>query len=122
MLSVLGTVLTLVGYGVVLGIVVAGVVMEARVLNDARLAAAAVVLVGSAVLGVATLRARMVPWRCGALLIIAFPLGHFADQASTGTEGIVLALLWGSLGAALRRPSRLAEGSGQRTGETTRRR
>ena len=122
LLGASGTVLTALGYGVVLVVVVVGIVAGARVVNDARLAAAAVLLVGSALLGIATLRARVTPWWCGALLIIAFPVGDFANQAFAGAEGLVLASLWGSLGVALRRPSGLAEGSGQRTGETSQRR
>jgi len=101
LLGMLGTVLTLSGYGVVLVVDTAGIMMNGRVLDDARLTAAAVLLVGSALLGVATLRARVLPWWCGALLIVAFPLGHFANQAVDGAEGFILAMVWGSFGAAL---------------------
>jgi hypothetical protein len=105
LLGRLGTALALVGYGVVLVIVIVGLVAGARVFNDARLVAAAVLLVGSGLLGVATLRARVAPWWCGALLVVALPVGDVANQALAGAEGLILALLWGSLGAVLWRPS-----------------
>jgi hypothetical protein len=55
------------------------------------------------VLGIMTLRARVLPWWCGVLLIVAFPLGDIADAAVAGLEALLLALLWGSAGAALLR-------------------
>lgn len=100
-----GAALTAVGYGAVLLIVAAGAVMGARVLNDVRPVAALVLLVGSIILGVATLRAQVVPWWCGALLIVAFPLGDVANEALDGAEGLLLALLWGSIGLALLKPA-----------------
>ncbi|HEX6150311.1 hypothetical protein [Nocardioides sp.] len=102
----IGTTLTLVGYGVVLGVVVAGIIMGSKVLTEPRIAAALVVLVGSALLGVATLRARVVPWWCGVLLIIAFPLGDVANRLFfDGAEALLLAMLWGSIGTALLKPT-----------------
>jgi hypothetical protein len=68
-----------------------------------RIAAAGAVVVGSIVLGVMALRAHVLPWWCGVLLIVAFPLGDIADAAVAGLEGLLLALLWGSIGAALLR-------------------
>jgi hypothetical protein len=111
-LGAVGTVLTAVGYGAALLIVVVGIVMGSRVLNEARLVAAALLLLGSAVLGVATLRARAVPGWCGALLIVAFPLGDVANQALDGAEGLLLALLWGSVGIALLKPPGSTSGAG----------
>jgi uncharacterized membrane protein YqjE len=102
LLGALGTVLTALGYGAILVVVVAGIVAGERVLNEARIAAAAVLLVGSVLLGVATLRTRVAPWWCGALLIVTFPVGDAVNQAFAGAEALVLALLWGSLGAALK--------------------
>jgi hypothetical protein len=101
-----GAALTAGGYAAVLVIVAAGVVMGARVLNDVRPVAALVLLVGSVILGVAILRAQVVPWWCGALLIVAFPLGDVANEAFDGAEGLLLALLWGSIGLALLKPTR----------------
>jgi hypothetical protein len=59
------------------------------------------VLVGSALLGVIIIRARLLPWWCGVLLIVTFPLGHFANALFSSAENLLLALLWGSIGIAL---------------------
>ncbi|HEX3206234.1 MAG TPA: hypothetical protein VHQ68_08345, partial [Propionibacteriaceae bacterium] len=66
-----------------------------------RLAGAGVLLIGSVLLGVIILRARLLPWWCGVLLIVAFPLGHFANALFGAAENLLLALLWGSIGVAL---------------------
>lgn len=68
-----------------------------------RIGAAGALIIGWAVLGIMTLRARVMPWWCGVLLIVAFPLGDIADAAVAGLEALLLALLWGSAGAALLR-------------------
>jgi hypothetical protein len=52
-------------------------------------------------LGVIIIRARLLPWWCGVLLIVTFPLGHFANALFGATENLLLALLWGSRGVAL---------------------
>ena len=102
-LGTIGTVFTLIGYGIVTLIVLTGIVMGGRVLQEVRIAAALCVIVGGILLGVATLRARDLPWWCGVLLIIAFPLGDVANRIFAGSEGLLLALLWGSVGVALLR-------------------
>lgn len=96
-----GSILTILGYGTVLLVVVVGIVLGGRSITEVRIAGALTVLVGSALLGVATLRARLVPWWCGVLLIVAFPIGDVLDGVFAGGEGIMLALLWGSVGLAL---------------------
>ena len=100
-LGTIGTVFTLIGYGIVALVVLAGIVMGGRVLTEIRLVGAVGVVVGGILLGIATLRARDLPWWCGVLLILAFPSGHFANQVMAGTEGLIMALLWGSVGVAL---------------------
>jgi hypothetical protein len=60
-----------------------------------------VLLVGSVLLGVIIIRARLLPWWCGVLLIVTFPLGHFANAIFGAAENLLLALLWGSMGIAL---------------------
>jgi len=72
-----------------------------RSLVMVRLGFAVVILVGSAMLGVVVLRMHLLPWWCGALLIIAFPAGHFANALFASAENILLALLWGSVGVSL---------------------
>ena len=47
------------------------------------------------------IRARLLPWWCGVLLIVAFPLGDVANAIFSSAENLLLALLWGSVGAAL---------------------
>jgi hypothetical protein len=103
-LGTIGTVLTLLGYAAVTAVVLAGIVAGERVLTDLRLGGAALVLVGSALLGIAVLRARALPWWCGLLLIVTFPLGDVADTVVAGAEGLLFAVLWGSTGMALLRP------------------
>jgi hypothetical protein len=100
-LSAIGGVLTGGGYLIVglLGLV--NVIQGERSLVAVRQVAALVLLVGSALLGVLVLITRVVPWWCGVLLIIAFPLGDVVDALFPGGEGILLALLWGSVGVAL---------------------
>ena len=99
--GVIGTVLAVTGYGIVTLVLAVSMAVGGRALTEVRIAGAVTLLVGSALLGVATLRARLVPWWCGLLLIIAFPLGDVANQVFGGAEGLLLALLWGSVGAAL---------------------
>ncbi|HEY5846422.1 MAG TPA: hypothetical protein VIT42_06495 [Microlunatus sp.] len=99
-----GTVMTLIGYGAVALIVGIGIVMGSRVLNEVRIGAAVVLLIGSVLLGIALLRARLLPWWCGVLLIVAFPLGDVANGVFAGAEGLLLGLLWGLVGAALLKP------------------
>jgi hypothetical protein len=57
-------------------------------------------LVGFPLLGVATLRARVMPRWCGVLLIAYFPLFAFL-LSSYGWGGIALGLLWVALGYVL---------------------
>ncbi len=101
LLGGLGSALTMIGYSTVAAVIVAGMIAGSRILQEVRIGAAVVLLVGSALLGIAVLRARLLPWWCGVLLIVAFPLGDVANQVFAGAEGILLAALWGSVGAAL---------------------
>jgi hypothetical protein len=57
-------------------------------------------LVGFPLLGIATLRARVMPRWCGVMLIAFFPLFGFL-LGSYGWGGIALGLLWLALGYAL---------------------
>ena len=58
-------------------------------------------LIGSLLLGVIIIRAKLLPWWCGVLLIIAFPLGDVANAIFSSAENLLLALLWGSMGIVL---------------------
>jgi hypothetical protein len=66
-----------------------------------RLAAATAVLIGSILLGAMIIRARIIPWWCGVLLVIAFPLGNVSNAVLEGSEGVLLGILWGLIGYAL---------------------
>jgi hypothetical protein len=100
-LTVVGAALAGVGYFGVSVLSLANLVQGERVLNGVRQIAALSLLAGSALLGVVVLITRVIPWWCGVLLIVAFPLGDVVDALFAGGEGILLALLLGSVGAAL---------------------
>jgi hypothetical protein len=100
-LGATGTVLTVAGYAIIAVMTVISMVQGYASLLTVRLAGGGVLLVGSVLLGVIILRARLLPWWCGALLIVAFPLGHFANAIFGAAENLLLALLWGSMGIAL---------------------
>ena len=74
---------------------------DSQIAITVRIVAAYAVMIGSALLGVMTIRARILPWWCGVLLIVAFPLGDAADEVVAGGESVLLALLWASVGVAL---------------------
>jgi hypothetical protein len=61
-----------------------------------------VVLVGSILLGAMTIRARILPWWCGVLLIVGFLIGDILEMVVVvGSENIVFAIVWGLIGSAL---------------------
>jgi hypothetical protein len=96
-----GTVLTIAGYAIIAVMTVISMVQGHASFLTVRLSGAGVLLVGSVLLGVIIIRARLLPWWCGVLLIVAFPLGHFANAIFGAAENLLLALLWGSMGVAL---------------------
>jgi hypothetical protein len=100
-LGTTGAVLTIVGYAIIAVLTVISMVQGQASLLTVRLAAAGLLLIGSALLGVIIIRARLLPWWCGALLIVAFPLGDQANAIFNSAENLLLALLWGSMGVAL---------------------
>jgi hypothetical protein len=100
-LGTIGAVLTITGYAIIAVMTVISMVQGQRSLLPVRLTGAGLVLVGSALLGVIIIRARLLPWWCGALLIVTFPLGHFANALFSSAENLLLALPWGSIGIAL---------------------
>jgi hypothetical protein len=100
-LGVTGTVLSIAGYAIIAVMTVISMVQRHPSFLTVRLAGAGVLLLGSVLLGAIIIRARLLPWWCGLLLIVAFPLGHFANAIFGAAENLLLALLWGSMGAAL---------------------
>jgi hypothetical protein len=93
--------LTFLGYFIVLVIAHLTVLVGCEPIPSVRLLGGLMVLVGSILLGAMTLYARVLPWWCGVLLIVGFPLGDFLDNVAVGSENIVFAIVWGLLGYAL---------------------
>jgi hypothetical protein len=102
-LGAVGSLLTSVGYAIVLVATTGSILQGGQALLSVRLTGGIAVLVGSVLLGAITLYTRVVPWWCGVLLIVAFPLGDFSNAIVRGSEGILLGLLWGSIAYALLR-------------------
>jgi hypothetical protein len=100
-LGTTGVVLTIAGYAIIAVLTVISMVQGQATLLTIRLAGAGVLLLGSILLGVIIIRARLLPWWCGVLLIVAFPLGDQANAIFSSAENLLLALLWGSMGVAL---------------------
>jgi hypothetical protein len=100
-LGTTGTVLTIAGYLIMIVVRMISMVAGRESLGNVRIGAGLAVLIGSVLLGVVILRARMLPWWCGVLLIVAFPLGDVANAIFSAAENLLLALLWGSVGVAL---------------------
>jgi hypothetical protein len=100
-LGTTGTVLTIAGYLIMIVVRMISMVAGRESLGNVRLGAGLAVLIGSVLLGVIILRARILPWWCGVLLIVAFPLGDVANAIFSAAENLLLALLWGSVGVAL---------------------
>jgi hypothetical protein len=100
-LGTTGTVLTIAGYLIMIVARMISMVAGRESLGNVRIGAGLAVLIGSVLLGVIILRARILPWWCGVLLIVAFPLGDVANAIFSAAENLLLALLWGSIGVAL---------------------
>jgi hypothetical protein len=98
-----GSLLTFIGYAIVFVATTGSMLQGSQALLSVRITGGIAVLVGSVLLGAITLYARVVPWWCGVLLIVAFPLGDFSNAIVKGGEGILLGLLWGSVAYALLR-------------------
>jgi hypothetical protein len=102
-LGALGSLLTSIGYAIVFVATTGSILQGGQALLTVRLTGGVAVLLGSVLLGAITLYARVVPWWCGVLLIVAFPLGDFSNAIVRGGEGVLLGLLWGSIAYALLR-------------------
>ena len=101
-LGAAGSLITFLGYTLTATVTAVTVLLGSEALYSFRLIGGLAVLIGSILLGAMTLRARVVPWWCGVLLIVGFPLGDVVDTAiGEGSEAIVLGILWGLVGYAL---------------------
>jgi hypothetical protein len=91
-LGAAGSLLTFIGYAIVLVVIMISISEGGASLLTVRLSAAAAVLIGSILLGAMVVRARIIPWWCGVLLIVAFPLGDVSNAVLEGSEGILLGI------------------------------
>jgi hypothetical protein len=93
--------LTFVGYIIVLVSAHLTLLAGGEPILSIRLVGGLLVLVGSILLGAMTIRARVLPWWCGVLLIVGFPLGDILNGVAAGSENIVFAIVWGLIGYEL---------------------
>jgi hypothetical protein len=94
--------ITFIGYALIVVVAAVSTLVGGEALFVVHLIAALAVVMGSIFLGAMTLRARVLPWWCGVLLLVGFPLGDVLDSlVARGSEGIVLAILWELVGYAL---------------------
>lgn len=106
-----GSLIAFIGYALIALVTTVSVLVGGEALPAVRLVAALAILTGSALLGAMTIRTRVLPWWCGVLLIIGFPLGDVLEEMVVrGSEGIVLAIVWGLVGYALLSTSVRAQG------------
>jgi hypothetical protein len=93
---------TFIGYAIVLVVVTVSILAGGASLFTVRLAGASAVTIGSILLGAMTMRARVLPWWCGVLLIVGFPLGDVSNAiVAEGSEAFVFGIVWGLVGYAL---------------------
>jgi hypothetical protein len=101
-LGAAGSSITFIGYALIVVVTAVTVLVGGEALFAVRLAGALAILIGSVLLGAMTLRARVLPWWCGVLLIVGFPLGDILDEnVARGGEEIVFGIVWGLVGYAL---------------------
>ena len=100
-LGAAGSLITFIGYAIVFVVTMISISEGGASLLTVRLAGAAAVTIGSILLGASIIRTRILPWWCGVLLIIGFPVGDLSNGVHEGSEGILLGVLWGVVGYAL---------------------
>jgi hypothetical protein len=101
LLGAVGSLITFVGYAL-LFVAAAVTTLAGREALDAVFPIGVLaILIGSILLGAMTIRARMLPWWYGVLLIVGFPLTVPLDVAIRGAGGIALGIVWALVGYAL---------------------
>ena len=101
-LGAAGSSITFIGYALIVVVAAVTILVGGEALFAVRLVGALAILIGSVLLGAMTLRARVLPWWCGVLLIVGFPLGDILDEnVARGGEEIVFGIVWGLVGYAL---------------------
>jgi hypothetical protein len=93
-LGTAGSLLTFLGYAIVLLSAHLVVLAGGEPILSIHLVGGLLVLVGSILLGAMTIFARVLPWWCGVLLIVGFLLGDFLENVAEGTENIVFEIVW----------------------------
>jgi hypothetical protein len=106
-LGAAGSLITFIGYALIVMVAAVTIRVGSEALFAVRLVGALAILIGSVLLGGMTLHARVLPWWCGVLLIVGFPLGGvFDENVARGSEGIAFGIVWGLVGYALLSSSR----------------
>ena len=100
-LGAAGSLITFLGYTLTAAVSAVTVLLGSEALDSVRFIGGLAVLIGSILLGAMTLRARVVPWWCGVLLIVGFPLSLASEVAFSAAGAIVLGIVWGLIGYAL---------------------
>jgi len=101
-LGAAGALITFVGYSLIVVVTAVIAMVGDEALHDVRVTGGLAVLVGSVLLGAMILRTQVLPWWCGVLLIVGFPVGGFLDGVvAVGSEAIVFGIVWGLIGHAL---------------------
>lgn len=114
-LGTVGSVAAAVGFVLLLVVSLVTLLVGGAVLGILTLLGVLVALVGLVLLGIATIRARVLPWWCGLLLIVVFPLSIVLNVVA-GAGGFLLGIVWGLVGfvllssgqASAREPSRVS--------------
>jgi hypothetical protein len=93
--------ITFLGYALIIVVTAASTLAGGQVLHYVRVTGGLAVLIGLVLLGVMILRTQLLPWWCGVLLIVGFPVGDLLDNVAAGSEAIVFGIVWGAIGYAL---------------------
>jgi hypothetical protein len=101
LLGAAGSLITFVGYALLFVAAVVTILAGREALDAVFPIGVLAIVVGSILLGAMTIRARMLPWWYGVLLIVGFPLSVASDVAIRGAGGIALGIVWALVGYAL---------------------
>lgn len=115
LLGAVGSLIAFIGYALLLVAAAVTTLLGREALDAVFPIGVLAILVGSVLLGAMILRARVLPWWCGVLLIVGFPLSVLLDVITGGAGGLALAVIWGLVGyvlwsrsAASEEPSRVS--------------
>src|ERR671910_1815201 len=98
-LGAAGSLIAFIGYALIVVVAAVSILVGGEALFAVRLLGALAVLIGSVLLGAMTLPARVLPWWCGVLLIVGFPLGDVSNAiVAEGSEAFVFGIVWGLVG------------------------